>query len=215
MLGLRLLLLAGLAALAIGAGSATLHEPPVELVVRGRLSLHGTGVPPGSGHLAIVELRDTEAERVLAEQRLPLHGAAAALRFELRLSRERRPPGRALSVRGALLDSGRLAWLSEAVAIDATAASVDVGTLRLSLAPRPLAFQTRIHCGMRQFVVGMAADTLTLSDGDRFYALQPAAADPDQRFEAVGDPSTFVHTQGTTATVAVRGVSYVGCSLLR
>jgi uncharacterized lipoprotein YbaY len=215
MVCVRILLMAWLAALATGACCATRHAPPAALVVRGQLALPGAGERPGRGSLAIVELHDTEADRVLVEQRLSMDGASAALPFELRLPPDRRPPGRSLSVRGALLDGGRAAWLSEPVVIAATVAAADVGTLQMARAPRQLAFQTRINCGMRQFVVGMAGDTLTLSDGERFFALQPAAADLDQRFEAVDDSTTFVLTHGTTATVAVHGVSYVGCSLLR
>lgn len=211
---IRILMLAWLWAQAIGAGGTAAPERPATLTVRGQLALPSAAKRPAGGQV-VVELRDTRADRVLAEQRLPMDEAHPTQPFHLQLARERLPRGHGLSVRGALLDHGGQAWLSEPVAIDPTAVSLDLGTLSLARAPRPLAFQTHIDCRMRQFVVGMDGDTLTLRDGEQSFTLQPSAADPDQRFEAVGDASTFVHTHGTTATVAIRGVRYAGCSLLR
>lgn len=214
MRAIRNLVLAWLALLALtGSGAATPQQPTL-LTVQGRLVLPAAAERPAGAQL-VVELRDTDADRVLAEQRLPLDGAGTTLPFELRLPRERLPRGHRLSVRGALLAHAGAAWLSEPVAIDPTAVAVDLGALRLARAPQALAFQTHIDCRIKQFVVGMAGDTLTLRDGAQSFALQPSAADPDQRFEAVADASTFVHTHGTTATVAIRGVTYAGCSLLR
>ena len=208
-------MLAWLLALAAGAGAAAAPPPPpTTLTIGGRLALPAASERPASGQV-VVELRDLRADRVLAEQRLPLDGTQPTQAFQLQLPRERLPRGHGLSVRGALLAHGGAAWLSEPVAIDPAAVSVDLGTLQLARAPRPLAFQTHIDCRIRQFIIGMSGDTLTLRDGEFSFALQPSAAEPDQHFEAMGDPSTFVHTHGTTATVAIRGVTYAGCSLLR
>lgn len=211
---MRILVLAWLSLLATGAGSAAAPQPSAPLAVRGQLALPAAAERPTSGQI-VVELRDLRADRVLAEQRLPLADTQPTQAFHLRLPRERLPRGHGLSLRGALFGHDGEMWLSEPVAIDPAAASVDLGTLPLVRAPRPLAFQTRIDCGLRQFVIGMAGDTLTLRDGEQSFALQPSAADPDQHLVAVGDASTSVQLDGTTATVTVRGVSYAGCSLLR
>lgn len=201
-------------ALVLAAGGATAPEPLVMLTIRGRLTLPATPLRPAHGQL-VVELRDTRGERVLIEQRMPLDATASTQAFQLRLPRQRLPRDAALSVRAALLDRGGAAWLSEPAAVDTAEASVDLGTLRLARAPRPLAFQTRIDCGLRQFVIGMDGDAMTLRDGEQSFVLQPSSDDPERRLEAVGDASTYVHTAGTSASVSVRGLIYAGCSLLR
>ena len=164
---------------------------------------------------SVVELRDNSDDRVLTEQRQPLCGSAAAVPFRLRLPRAQLAPGHAFSVRAAVLAQGWTQWLSEPVAVDPSHSSIDLGTLALVRSQRPLAFQTRIDCAGRIFIVGMAGDVLTLRDGEMSVALKPAALAPDERFEAVGDASTFVQTQGRAATVSVGGSVYAGCSLLR
>lgn len=211
---IRVLALTWLCVLVVVAHGTTPPEPLPGLTVRGQLALPAAAERPTGGEL-VVELRDMRADRVLTEQRLPLDATHPFQAFQLRLPIDRLPRGHRLSVRGALLTRDGVQWLTQPIAVDPAAASVDLGTLQLTRAPRPLAFQTHIDCRIRQFVVGMAGDALTLRDGEDLFALQPSAADPDQRFEAVGDPSTYVHTAGTTATVAVRGVIYAGCSLLR
>lgn len=209
---IRFLLLAALWASAIGAAAGP--PPSAVLTIHGRVVLPDAAERSAGGQI-VVELRDTQTDRVLAEQRLPLDASAPTQRFRLRLPRAGLSRDQTLSLRGALLERGGTIRLSEPVAVDPASASVNAGALVLARAPRPLAFQTHIDCRLRQFVVGMAGDTLTLRDGEHSFALQPSAADPDQRFEAVGDPTTFVQTSGTAATVTVRGVTYAGCSLLR
>jgi hypothetical protein len=203
---LALLLLLGLGGCGIPA------SPLQDLRVSGQLQLPGDVVARGE---AVVELRDTTADRVLAEQRQPLLGNTAALPFQLQLPRDRLVPGQTLSVRAAVLAEGWAQWLSEPVAVDPQRGSIDLGTLVLLRAQRPLAFQTRIDCAGRSFIVGMDGDVLTLRDGARSYALEPVAAAPGDRMEAVGDASTFVHTQGRSATVSVAGAVYADCSVSR
>jgi len=194
------------------AGCSVPPSQPQELTILGQLQLpHGEATP---GEI-VVELRDTADDRVLTEQRQPLRGNHAKLPFRLQLSRDRLTPGHALSVRAAVLAGGWARWLSEPVAVDPSRSSVDLGTLALARAQRPLAFQTRIDCAGRSFIVGMAGDVLTLRDGEKSYALDPVAATPDEHLEAVGDASTFVRTQGRSAALSVGGVVYEGCSVSR
>ena len=120
-----------------------------------------------------------------------------------------------MGVRAAVLAEGWAQWLSEPIAVDASGGSIDLGTLTLARAPRPLAFQTLIDCAGRSFVIGMAGEVLTLRDGEKSYALKPETTAPDQHFKAVGDVSTFVRTQGRSATVSVSGAIYAGCNVSR
>lgn len=181
-------------------------------MILGQLQLPLCAVSAGE---AVVELRDITDDRVLTEQRQPLRSHQVALSFRLQLPRERLIPGHAFSVSAAVLDEGWAQWLSEPVVVDPARGNIDLGRLALARAQRPLAFQTHIDCAGRSFIVGMAGDVLTLRDGEKSYALKPMAAAPDERFEAVGDASTFVWTQGRSATVSVGGAVYAGCSVSR
>jgi uncharacterized lipoprotein YbaY len=185
---------------------------PAQLRIQGELRLPGAADTAGE---AVVELRDITVDEVLAEQRQPLPRGQSALRFVLQVPAWQRKPGHAYSVQAAVLVRGWAQWLGEPVAVDPQHGSVDLGTLTLVRSQRPLAFQTRIDCAGRIFVVGMHGDKLMLRDGTTSFELKPATTAPDQRFEAVGDASTFVLTQGRSATVSVGGAVYAGCSLLR
>jgi len=194
------------------AGCGMPQAQPSDLRIHGWLLLPAAAAVSGE---LVVELRDATEDRVLTEQRQPLRGRAAALPFRLQLPRAQLTPGHAFSVRAALLAEGWAQWLSEPVAVDPSRSDIDLGTLALVRSQRPLAFQTRIDCAGRIFVIGMAGDVLTLRDGDASVALKPVDSAPDERFEAVGDASTFVQTHGRAATVSVGGSVYAGCSLSR
>jgi Type III secretion system lipoprotein chaperone (YscW) len=196
---------AGLAGCATTSSTQTIRG---HLVADERITL-----PPDG--LMVVELRDAAADQVLTEQRQPQRGLESPLPFQLQLPRDRLQPGQRLEVRGALLSQGWAQWLSAPVAIDASAEAIDVGALRLQRAPRPLAFQTQIDCGTRRFSIGLHGDTMRLLDGDAFYDLREVPAPVGSRLEAIGDPSTFVQSEGRQATVGLRGVVYGDCSLSR
>ncbi len=203
--------LAALALLGL-AGCSMLQSPPSDLTIHGRLQLPATLAAPGE---SVVELRDTTDDRVLTEQRQPLRSHPLAVPFRLQLPSARLTPGHAYSVRAAVLADGWAQWLSEPVAVEPARSPIDLGTLALARAQRPLAFQTRIDCAGRIFTIGMNGDVLTLRHGDTSVELKPSASAPEERFEAVGDSSTFVWTQGRAATVGVGGSVYADCSVSR
>jgi hypothetical protein len=193
------------------AGCGLMPGHPPDLTIVGQLQLPRGLATDGE---VVVELRDATADQVLTEQRQTLRGTSAALHFRLQVPRQRLPPSHALSVRGAVLAGGWAQWLSEPVAVNPDRARIDLGTLALAPAQRPLAFQTLIDCGGRRFVIGMAGDMPTLRDGEKSYALEPVASAPDEHLKAVGDSSTFVRVQGRSATISVGGVVHAGCSVL-
>jgi uncharacterized lipoprotein YbaY len=202
---------AALAALLAACGT----QPPAStLSIRGQLvmPLH-IELPPDAQW--VVELRDETDDRLLAEQRQPLREISSPLPFELRLPRDKLLPGQRLRLRGALLMQGWAQWLSAPLAIDPGHADIDIGTLSLTRAARPLAFQSTLDCGGRRFTVGMAGDTMRLLDGEMAHDLQAAPAASDSRLEAVGDSSTYVWADGSRATVSVRGVVFRGCTVQR
>jgi uncharacterized lipoprotein YbaY len=197
--------------LLLAAGCAA--TPPT-VTIRGQLVADERITLPPDG-LMVVELRDTNTDQVLTEQRQPLRGLQSPLPFQLQLPRQRLQPDQRLEVRGALLSQGWAQWLSAPVAIDASAAAIELGTLRLQRAARPLAFQSQIDCGTRRFVIGVHGDTMRLLDGDATYDLREVPAAAGSRLEAVGDPATFVQTEGRHARVGLRGVVYADCSVSR
>jgi hypothetical protein len=182
--------------------------------VRGTVVLPAEADRPADGQL-VVELRETGSDRVWAEQRLPLDRSATEQPFVLVWRREPLPFKPELHVRAALLAQGRVLWLSEPLKLGPPARTMEVGPLTLLRAPPPLAFQRRIDCGARQFVVGLDGDRLVLRDGDQSIPLRHDAQPPGARHVAIDDPATYVQTEGTTAEVAVRGVLYAACNLLR
>jgi len=198
-------------AAAVMAGCAA--TPPT-VTIRGQLVADAPITLPPDGQM-VVELRDIAADRVLTEQRQPLRSLQSPLPFELQLPRERLQSDQRLEVRGALLSQGWAQWLSAPVAIDASAAAIELGTLRLQRAARPLAFQSQIDCGTRRFRIGAHGDTMRLLDGDTVYDLREVPAAAGSRLEAAGDPATFVQTEGRHARVGLRGVVYADCSVSR
>ena len=197
-----------------GAGLAGCGATPPTVTIRGQLVADAPITLPPDGQM-VVELRDVDADRVLTEQRQPLRGLQSPLSFQLQLPHERLQPGQRLEVRGALLSQGWVQWLSPPQAIDASAATIDAGALRLQRAARPLAFQSQIECGARRFVVGMHGDTMRLLDGDAAYDLRNVPAASGDRLEAIGDPATFVQIEGRQVRVGSRGVVYADCSVSR
>lgn len=202
------------AALALMLSSCSTQPPASTLKISGQLLMPlQIELPPDAQ--MVVELRDETADRVLTEQRRPLREISSPLPFELRVAREQLVPGQRLSLRAALLMQGWAQWLSAPLVIDAGTADMDVGTLPLARAARPLAFQSILDCGGRSFLVGMAGDRMRLIDGERSHDLQAAPATSGSRLEAVGDSSTYVWADGLRATVSVRGVVFRGCTVRR
>lgn len=132
-----------LAALGVAAALPALadgNEPM--LTIRGELTyLQRIALPDNA--LAIVELKPDDAPdgaSVTAEARIALEGRQVPVAFALDVPRAHLDAGKTYLLRGAIRADSQLRWLSEPVAIDTAAATVDVGTLRLSPyeAPAPI-----------------------------------------------------------------------------
>ena len=196
------------------AGGPGPAAPTAELTITGVLAHRERIALPGDT-LAIVELRDAaapEGASVVAEQRLELRGRQVPVPFELRVDRAKLVPGRAYAVRGGLVVARRPAWASDAVAVDATRGGpVDVGTLWLQRV-QFLAFASTFRCGEREVRLGIAeGDQLRLTVGAEGFDVQEVRVASGAKFEAVGDPSTFLWSKGDAATVQVRGTALPAC----
>lgn len=198
-----------IAALTVAVAAALLGGCAAQtLVVGGRLASAEPVAAPAAAQI-VIELRGRADTPVLAEQREPLAGRELPLRFELRVERDRLPPGAQPVVRAAIIADGWAQWLSAPVAVGATRGRVDVGDLTLAPAARPLAFQTVIDCAGRRFAVGVAGDAMQLQDGAARHELRSAGG---ERMEAVDDPSTYVIADTTQTRVSIRGQVFEHCT---
>lgn len=204
----------GAAVLAGCAAAPRPAAPAMALTVIGVLAhRERVALPPDT--LAIVELRDAAAPEgapPIAEQRIALEGRPTPVPFELRVERAKLVPGRQHAVRGGLVVGRRPAWASDAVAVDATRGGpVDVGTLWLQRV-QFLAFASTFRCGEREVRLGIAEDDqLRLTVGAEGFDVQEVRVASGAKFEAVGDPSTFLWSKGDAATVEVRGTALPAC----
>ena len=196
------------------AGTAPGVDGAATLVITGSLAhRERIALPPDS--IAIVELREAtapEGASVIAERRIELQGRQVPVPFELRVDRARLEPGRAYAVRGGVIVGRRPAWASDAVVVNATrGGSIDVGTLWLQRV-QFLAFASTFRCGEREVRLGIAdGDRLRMAVGDEGFDMQEVRVASGAKFEAVGDPSTFLWSKGGVATLQVRGVAWPDC----
>lgn len=170
-------------------------------------------LPPDS--VAVVELRDAAAPEgapVAAEHRTALQGRQAPVAFTLAVDRSRLAGGRTYQVRGGVVARGRIAWVSEPMTVDtSTTAAIDVGTLWIEPV-EILAFATTWHCGGQTVRIGVAdGDRLRMVFGTRGFDVHEIRATSGNRFEAVGDPATFVWDQGGRATIEIEGRALRDC----
>jgi putative lipoprotein len=131
-LATRRLLLTAMAALCALPALADGEEPVLKL--RGEMTyLQRIALPENA--LAIVEVKPDDAPdgaSVTAETRIPLRGGQVPVAFALDVPRAHLDASTTYVLRGAILVDSQPRWLSDPVAIDVQAATVDVGTLRLS-----------------------------------------------------------------------------------
>ncbi len=201
------LLVAALAGCAVG-GAVT----PPDLAVRGRLD-YPARVATQPGARAVVELREAGGPdaRVVAQVGRTIDGAQVPTPFELRVPGARLVAGRDYALRGGVTVDGQPTWTSGPVSVAASAGDIDVGTLRLAPA-RPIAFASTLRCGERVATLGVLRDRWTLVVDGREIALHEARTASGSRWEADGDPRTWVSNRGERTQVTLDGVAWPECS---
>ncbi len=221
-----LILLAG--ALALGACATAPRVDPVSTPPRDERPLPRTeraptlpikgsmayreriALPPDAS--AVVELREAGGAdgRVVAEYRSALKGRQVPVAFELNVDRAKLAATARYALRGAIQVGGRPAWTTDPVAIDPSAAAIDVGLLRLAR-HAPMAFASTLRCGERSVTIGHVGELLRMETGGETFDLRHARSASGARYEAVGDPSTTFWSKGDRATVVVRGQVWPEC----
>jgi heat shock protein HslJ/membrane-bound inhibitor of C-type lysozyme/uncharacterized lipoprotein YbaY len=202
-----LALLAAALAGCVAGGAGT----PPDLVVRGRLDYPArAATQPGAR--AVVELRETGGDaRVVAETGRSIDGAQVPTPFELRVPGGRLDAGRGYALRGGVSVDGQPTWASGTVSVSGSAGEVDVGTLRLAPA-RPIAFASTLRCGDRIATLGVLRERWTLVVDGREIALRETKTASGARWEAYGDPRTWVWNRGDRTQLTLDGVAWPECA---
>lgn len=184
------------------------------VVVRGELSyLARIALPPDS--VAVVELRDSADDRLVAQTQHNLGGRQVPIPFELTAPRADVPTDRASLLRGSIRSRGRLAWQAVPVAVPAGTLRLDAGTLTMNRYV-PLESAATMLCGGRRAQVGWLRrddrDELQLDlDGNR-HPLRSTVTASGARYEAVDAPGVSVWFKGERATIDVPGEKWPECS---
>lgn len=189
-------------------GQKTLMRLTGELTYQAR-----TALQPESQ--AVIELRyaapgETEADTVLARQRIDLIGRNVPVRFVLDVDPEQLQRADAYQLRAMIMEGERATWLAEPVAVSPSAAEVDLGELVL-MPHREAAFSSILSCGQAQISVGYEGDDLILDVAGDQFVLLPVDTHAGARFEAEGDPATRFWSRGESALLTLRGRAYPEC----
>jgi len=154
--------------------------------------------------VAAVEVRDT-AGRVVAEWRTPTEGRQVPIPFTVTGA-----PDGALTLTGAVFVGGAALRVTDPAPVAAGGDTVDLGALRLH--PHlALGFAVTLKCGARTVQLGYAGEGARLRVGRQVIELAPVPAASGGRFEAPGDPGTWVWTQGDSVSVSLAGQALPEC----
>ncbi|AOY00347.1 hypothetical protein BJP62_07745 [Jeongeupia sp. USM3] len=200
------MVLGGGVALTGCAGVQPALVAPAQQTLKGELSYRARiALPPDA--VAVVEVRDTQTDKVVRDVRLPLQGKQVPVPFALTL--DRLAAGGTYALRGGIEQQGRLAWLSEPVAV--TPGSTDVGVLQLVQQPQQQAFASKLQCGDKQISVGFSGDAMTLQAGRSQFALTQVRTASGAKYAANDDPQTWFWSKGQGGMLQLHGKSYPEC----
>jgi heat shock protein HslJ/uncharacterized lipoprotein YbaY len=157
--------------------------------------------------LAVIEARDARG-RLLGEATLGTRGAQVPVGFQIAV-----PAGLDVELRAAFVIDGRPAWYASDVAVSAGTDPVALGEIVLSRFV-PMGFATTLRCGDRELAVGFfEANAVIEVEGVRT-VLEPVTTDAGLRFEATGDPGTWVSNRGDAVSVSLDGEALPECSVV-
>ena len=151
-----------------------------------------------------VELRDATG-LLVAEDRFATEGRQVPLEFALEA-----PDGVGLVLRAAVFDGGRPLRKTDPVEIIADDSDRALGELRL-IVHEAMGFSVRMRCGAEELTLGFLGQIARLQTADGVIDLEPVPAASGARFEAEGDPGTWVWTRGAAAMVSLQGRELPEC----
>jgi heat shock protein HslJ/uncharacterized lipoprotein YbaY len=159
------------------------------------------------GALAVIEARDALG-RPLGEATLGTRGAQVPLGFQIAV-----PEGMDAELRAALIVGGRPEWYVSDIAIPAGTDPVSLGDIMLSRY-LSMGLGTTFRCGALELAVGFFDANAVLAIDGRRLVLEPVAAETGARFEAPGDPGTWVWSRGGGVLVSLDGEELPACSVI-
>jgi heat shock protein HslJ len=157
--------------------------------------------------LAVIEARDARG-RLLGEATLRTRGTQVPVGFQIAV-----PAGLEAELRAAFVIGGRPAWYVSDIAVSAGTDPVALGEIVLSRFI-PMGFASTYRCGERELSVGFFDANAVIEVDDVRTVLEPVPAASGARFEAPGDPGTWVWNRGDTVTVSLGGDTLPECSVV-
>jgi heat shock protein HslJ/uncharacterized lipoprotein YbaY len=193
------------AVLAVALAGAATAQDGIRMIDGSLTYLDRMALPPDA--LAVIEARDARG-RLLGEATLGTRGAQVPVPFQIAI-----PLGLDAELRAALVVDGRPLWFAADIALPAGTDPLSLGDVVLSRFV-PMGFGSLLRCGGRELALGyFGADAVLEVDGQRT-VLEPVPAASGARFEAPGDPATWVQIQGNAVRVSLAGEALPECSVV-
>ncbi len=193
------------AALAVVLAGSAAAQDGIRMIDGSLTYRERVALPPDA--LAVVEARDRRG-RLIGEATLGTRGAQVPVPFQIAV-----PEGVEAELRAALVVGGRPEWYAAEIAVPAGTDPVTLGDLVLSRYV-PMGFASTLRCGGRDLAVGFFEENAVLEvDGVRT-VLAPVAAASGARFEAPGDPGTWVWNRENAVLVSLGGEALPECSVV-
>ena len=153
----------------------------------------------------VVEARDS-AGKLLAEKTMPTQGRQPPFPYALQIH-----PNVGATLRAGIHVGGQARWASDPMEI-AAGSGPDDG-LEIVVKPfRPMGFASRLRCGETDVILGAVGPNAVLEVGGERFELAPVQSAAGKRFEAKGDPETFLQTNGGQSLVSIKGKTLRECS---
>ncbi|MGR8932049.1 MAG: YbaY family lipoprotein, partial [Gammaproteobacteria bacterium] len=161
-----------------------------------------------SGSEVVVEARDGNG-KVLAEKTLPTQGRQPPFQYTLQI-----PADVTATLRAGIRVGGQPRWASEPIEIAAGSEPND--GIEIVVQPvRPVGFASRLRCGETDVTLGAEGQNAVLEVGGERFELAPVQSASGRRYQASGDPQTFVQLEGSRSQVSIRGKMLPECSDLK
>jgi heat shock protein HslJ len=193
------------AALAVVLAGSAMAQDGIRMIEGSLTYRERIALPPDA--LAVVEARDARG-RLLGEATLGTRGAQVPVRFRIGV-----PDGVEAELRAALVVGGRPQWYAAGIPVSAGTDPVSLGEVVLERFV-PMGFASPLRCGGRDLAVGFFEANAVLEVDGRRSVLEPVPAASGARFEAPGDPGTWVWSRGNAVLVSVAGEALPECSVV-
>ncbi|MCL5778309.1 META domain-containing protein [Limibaculum sp. FT325] len=188
---------AALAAMGAGAAGASERMTDGLLTYLARIAL-----PPEA--VAVVEIRGPDGA-LAAEARIPTAGRQVPIPFALA-----RPEGEGMSLGAAIFDGGRPLWLGGPVPLGADGE----GPGEIMLSPLPAAGYLHVlRCGAEEITLSLAAEAAAMTARGKRAVLEQVPAASGARYEAPGDPGTYLWLKGMEALASLGGAELGPCAM--